>query len=302
MTSSEIYGLSASVRRSIHTLAPGLLDRKLIEEYILLLDNAPAGSYAQRNAATDGWCEDILHTFGQETLGTYHKLVLLTLIQRFQGRAQNLSYPGSVRAMFMNEFAAIAAEMKRKPVSDYVHSNSEFRKDLAICRQKLIPCGIVTVEVESGIPRRFLFQKNPGNSFHFASFVFRKLGSFRPLYEMHLHRRALLQFTAAGWESCYLRIADLLQLNPDIRGVFATSWWYDPKACEASPRLSFIREPQKHGAAIFPLGHDESCTREALANAPERKRLYEAGIYTPHRHLMIWGREQLLNWAQGRTL
>ena len=298
MTADEISRLSASAHQSILDLAPGLLQRKPVEGYISLLASTKQESYAQESGAIKAWCDDILHDFGQDGLGTYHRLVLLTLIQGIQGGTK-IQYPDSCRILFEKELHAIAGDMQRKPLSKYLYTSSEFRKDLAICRQVLIPCGIVTVEMSSGVPRRYLVQNGVRTALRLAAFMAQKVGSFRPLYEMHLHGRALQEFTAAGWEASFLRIAELMRLDAVSRGVFASSWWYDPKVIELVPRLSFLQSvPRSHGAGIFALASNASTTRDALASSPERKRLYDAGVYKPRPYLMIWGREDFLRWAE----
>ena len=294
-------GQTAALEEMLRVRAPALLDRKPVDQYIRLLDDASGDSYFQTSAEVEGWCAEILASFGPEVAGLYQKLTLSTLIQCFPSRTRQSRYPESARAMFAQEFRAIDADMARKAAGKYLLSNGEFRKDLAICRQRLIPCGVVTVDVDAGIPRSWLLRGSTASGVRLANFVFLKLGGFRPLYEMHLHARALLEFTPAGWEACYRRIGELMQTDPAIRGVFGTSWWYDPKAAEVTPRLSFLRDtPLAHGARFFFLGSDEGTTRDALANAPDRRRQYEAGTYKPTRYLMIWRRDDLLRWTGTR--
>jgi hypothetical protein len=36
------------------------------------------------------------------------------------------------------------------------------------------------------------------------------------------------EFNPKGWTACFVRIAEMLELNPSIRGLAGVSWFYDP--------------------------------------------------------------------------
>lgn len=114
-----------------------------------------------------------------------------------------------------------------------------FLKDLGVARRKLVPCGAQLVDVRSGLSRRTTFAGGPKQVVMFPLFVARQLGAFKPLYQLHMDLRLMLDFSAAGWERCFRRVAQLLTNDPEVRGVFGGSWWFDPQLASVSPRLSF---------------------------------------------------------------
>ncbi len=86
--------------------------------------------------------------------------------------------------------------------------------------------------------------------------------------------------------------------NPDVKGVFGTSWWFDPRVAEISPKLDFLyRLPSENGARFLFTGVNESATRDAISNSPEREALYVQGKYQPRSYMMLWARDDLLHWA-----
>ena len=65
-----------------------------------------------------------------------------------------------------------------------------------------------------------------------------------------------------------------------------------------SPRLAFLRTlPESNGARVFRIGEREAATKFALANSKQRQELYAQGHYRPADYLLVWGREDLLAWA-----
>jgi len=290
--------LAASLEGAITARTPDLLSRKPVDRYIRLLDEIPTASYAEQAPETQQWCEEISREHGQATLESYHKLVLRTLMTGSESRAMGKCYPDSIRGLFAKEFQIITEELSYKSQNCYVYSQDQFCKDLGICRQILIPCGVQLAATVKRLPLRYFITTRVRHSVLLVDFVCRKLGSFGPLFNYYNHRRAFLEFNPDGWKACYLRTAELLQLNPSVRGVFGSSWWFDPKVAEVSPRFGFIRElPEEHGARVFNLGEDEESTQNALINSLERQRLHSAGAYKPKRYLMIWARNDLLHWA-----
>lgn len=229
----------------------------------------------------------------------YHKLTIATLIARFDAQRSKKLIPMSVALQYDVEFRRILAQLDTNVRGFYLHGNDLFSKDLAICRGKLIPCGAELVDEFSGVPRRITTR---GGVKQFVStlwfFTVRSRG-FRPLYELHMDPRARREFTAEGWDRCFLRIADLLEMHTDIKGVFGSSWWYDPEVERITPRIGYLRRrPLKDGAAIFRMGSDQAAADNATSFSRLRRERYEKGEYLPTNYLMVWARDDLLRWAK----
>jgi len=273
-----------------------------LEGYIESLDKSdPYANYWRTTPQIDAWCRNIIEEGGCDALEDYHRLVLLRLIKDFDLRARGKRYPESALLLFAEHFRGILKQIEIKSKPYYLWSNDSFCKDLAICRQRMIPCGAQLLDAISGIPRRWLIQSGTKQALTLIWLVAGKLGSFRTLYEVHWDRRLVREFNPAGWERTFVRIAEVLKLNPQFRGIFGSSWWFDPQISRISPRLSFLRTlPEAHGAKFFFVGEDQQTTGEALLNSPERQKLHAAGSYRPKKYAVVWARQDLISWAESR--
>ena len=74
---------------------------------------------------------------------------------------------------------------------------------------------------------------------------------FRPFYELHMDPEGRREFTSEGWDRCFLRIADLLEMHSEIKGVFGRSWWYDPEVERITPRIGICAAGPWKTARVF---------------------------------------------------
>jgi hypothetical protein len=121
-------------------------------------------------------------------------------------------------------------------------------------------------------------------------------GRNHPFYQYHTHLSTLEDFNPAGFDAFYIRVAELLKLNPDVRGLFVSSWFVDPVLEVISPHLAYLRtRPMQHGAKLFVVGPDDSGS--AISKSATRRKLYEEGKYKPMACTLVWLRQQLIAWA-----
>jgi hypothetical protein len=279
----------------------GLFDRFPVAAYADSITTCRRG-YKFIPAESREWSRAIEREFGRDTLERYHQMLLLELMQRFRGIADDSSYRyhDSVLPQFRMFFDGILQRIDEPLQGLFVFGKSGFDKDLGVCSQNLIPCGGAQfVDRAAGVPRSILLKVGWGQGWSLGSFMARRVGGFKPLFEMHMDVRSLSkEFSLAGFTACYRRIAEMMKLDRRIKGVFGSCWWFDSQLAEIAPRLSFLRDlPAQGGAGIFFTGVDEANTRDALRNSPQRRLLYEKGTYRPRRFLMVWGRDDLLAWA-----
>jgi hypothetical protein len=292
-------GAPAAIRQRLASAAPELLREFPINAYISALDASDEYSpYMLLPPRIQGWCSEARGRHGADVLEDYHRLLLLSLVESFEAGTRARGYPESILELLRKYLRVVVAQLARNPQGFYLPENDLFLKDLGVCRQTLLPCGAQLVERRAAIPRSWSwkggFRRLPG----FALYVASHLRGFRPLYQLHMDSRLLLEFNPAGWERCYRRIAELLISDPAVRGVFGASWWFDPQLEHVSPRLAFLRTlPESNGARVFRIGEREAATRFALANSKQRQELYAQGHYRPADYLLVWGREDLLAWA-----
>jgi hypothetical protein len=279
---------------------PDLLDRHPVAEYVHILDSSdPLQGYGHAPPLAHQWCAQIGTLGGAGTIENYHKMVLLYLISDFDTRVSTLRIPDSVVALLAGSFQRILAQLRSTESDFYLHSNEQFRKDLSLCRLKLLPCGSELVDVYSGVPRSLMFSGTPRQFLRCASFFLLKANGFRPWYESHWDRRLIRSFTPQSYDQCYLRIAELLRLNPDIKGMTGSSWWFDPALKNISPNLIFLRQvPLDNGAQLFRVGTSTSATKDAIRLSADRRHLYDMGDYVPTIYLLAWARNDMLEWAK----
>ena len=188
-------------------------------------------------------------------------------MEGFEEHAKTRSIPESVLSLYTGEFRRIVSRMATNPKGFYLYPNDPFEKDLGICRLKLVPCGAQLVDVRSGVPRSALFKGGPRQFLKALSFFVFHVGGFKPLYELHLHMggNTLREFNPRGWDRCYVRIAKLLERNPQVKGIFYITWWTDPRMATISPNLAYLRErPESNGARFFYNGSNAVSTENAI--------------------------------------
>ena len=97
----------------------------------------------------------------------------------------------------------------------------------------------------------------------------------------------------------YLRIAELLERQQDIRGMVGTSWFYDPQLLEISPCLAYLQQrPLERGAFLLRHGTGLFDIEHATMTSKTRHRLYQEGKYTPIVYSLLWPRQDLISWAE----
>ncbi len=277
---------------------PGVMDGFFPERFLgELVATCTFDGYRHLPSTFRAACAEIKQKSCLAGMELYNKLVIATLIVNF-GHAQKL-FPASVASQYEVEFQRILEQFDTNPSGFYMPENDLFSKDLAICRGKLIPCGAELVDQFSGVPRSIAVRGGMNQLLRALWFFTTRGKGFRPFYEMHMDPRSRRQFTPEGWDRCYLRVADLLEMNAQIKGLFGSSWWYDPKVEEITPNLGFLRRrPLENGACIFRVGSDEAAVGGATSFSRLRRERYERGEYTPTNYLMVWGRDDLLGWAK----
>jgi len=285
--------------RQIRSEHANLLQDFPLDTYIAYLDGLPQYSpYRYVSPEMLRICESISACGGETTLELYHKFLLITLIERAPERITRKKIPDSIRALYSEAFGRIISELATNHQGFYLYRNDLFLKDLGICRLRLIPAGARLVH-ESGIPRRLLFCDGLSQFARGLWFFLSKTRGFKPLYEIHVDPRSLGEFNPEGHDRFFLRMADLLELNPHVKGMFGESWFYDPELERVSPRLTYLhKRPVENGAKLFLGWTNEDLIKNAILKSPTRRRLYEERQYRPTGYFMIWPRRALISWGQ----
>ena len=227
-----------------------------------------------------------------------NRLLVIDLALRLPDTIATRNIPREVQALYPDAAARLIAYL-RDDDAEYCYPNERFVKDLRFASGLTVPCGAQVVDLRSVIgyaaSARWLL-RHPSAHHIGIALLSRQLV---PWFRIHTESRYLDDFNEAGWDACYHRIAALLEDHPDVLGMAGTSWFYDPQLESVSPRLSYLRRrPVAGGAALLRSGTSAFDIGSATATSETRRRLYEAGKYTPVAHTLIWPRQALLDWAR----
>jgi len=227
------------------------------------------------------------------------KLALVKQLIRFAEQDRLRFHPKSIQEQYEIHLALVRQALESRPDTYYSLTNDVYFKDLALISERMLPGGAQLIQTFWGVPRSLLWRGGGRQALAFGAFLVARLKRLVPLFDMHTDPRRMSEFTPAGWERFYLRVAEVLQCRPEIRGLTGASWWYDPLVPKMSPQLAFLHEvPLRHGAQVFRYETSASAKELALLRSPERQAAYDRGEYIPTTYVLTWPREDLLRWAE----
>jgi hypothetical protein len=212
-------------------------------------------------------------------------------------RLDTLSVAMSVKMLFCDLFESLgrAAPQSAALFRPDLHYSGRAYCSLAVLER--YPAGQLDWEV-SGFPRSWV-AKVPARDLPalFSTLVFR-LGGFKPFFFAHMGlRRFTLVFTERENNRSYYRMAKSMELQPHIRGLLASAWFYSPETARVSPHLAWTcKTPAEHGALVTTVGPADPSSG-FLEGSRERRELFERGEYKPRLGLVAWPRRGLIEWA-----
>lgn len=276
--------------------APALFSAFPIAETIDAFDELPSGApyTAVPERVAKAW-QAIFERYGERCFGYYQSVTMLTLIRNFQARTQTRRYTPRILSRFGKTLHRIIGHMEDMDFVDYNTVNDLLIKDLALCRQKMFPAGARIVEESSGVPRSLAFRGGLNQALRFLRATFMQSGGFTGFYQVHTHLLELDEFNPEGWENMFLWVAEMMEINPHIRGVFCASWLYDPALENISPHLAYMSGGAKEKGAFLFFG-DCDPHSGALVKSRTRRRLYAEGKYIPKTYYLVWPRVVALDW------
>jgi hypothetical protein len=172
---------------------------------------------------------------------------------------------------------------------------------LALCKiasLRRFPAGQFDWE-PSGLPRSWLPRVRPASAMlSVASLIALRWRGFRPAFYVHVTVtrpvHALLEREA---EKAYHLMAQSMQLQADIKGMIASSWFHSPDTFKITPHLSWLnRVFLENGGVVGTMG-PASADCGVFQRSPERQQAYDEGRFTPTLGLIIWPRQEMLAWA-----
>ena len=275
----------------------------LIEQYTTFLrKDMPGRSYCAFSEAMQHWFTNLSNKFSTSTVNKIHQLELVTLMQGSLAKIEKTDHGtklpdriiGSVHAWF----GYLANEIVSETYSADIASDM-FQKDLSISALNLWPSSSICHYEQTTLPRRFLVANGVKQLLAGTHMLFWTLDNNRhALYEFHMDdRRTNPHFLEQGWRDFYEEMAERLEAEPHISGIFSQAWFWDPRVAEISSKFAYLRSLQESGGASFYFLYEDNDSNHVALQNKKRKRLYDEGKYKPVSYLMIWPREALLKWA-----
>ena len=204
--------------------------------------------------------------------------------------------PDSVLRLYPEFFSRLATFLHDRV--EGVYDDDYFAKDVRYALGLTIPCGALQFDLNGRIGPKLIARDLVATKSLRSTISYLASCGWGRWYSNHIDIRAMKQFAPEGWTASFATIAELLSLNPSVRGVAGVGWFYDPELARVSPRLAYIREtPVRNGAFLVRMKTQEHDVANALTRSPSRKKLHESGHYSPACYLLGWPRAALLDWA-----
>ncbi len=202
----------------------------------------------------------------------------------------------SVKKSICDEFQFFACPDDDKR-SKFQADKSSFVAMCKIATLRRFPAGLFDWEV-SGIPRSWVLRVDPWDFPKVAYFIAVKLGGFSPTFFSHLSgRRKNKSLSEEEANKSYYRMAQSLEIQPEVKGFAACSWFRSPDTHRVSPHLAWLSKVIVESGGLVTTAGPEDPDCGVFHRSSTRKRLYEAGEFKPTKGLVIWPREAMLKWA-----
>jgi len=305
----EVQNLIKELNTRIQELSPGLIERFPIEKYLDYINYYPKiSSYKYVSEEVENYCNNILQESNSNILELYHRILLLKLIVKNYSKVKKLKVPEDVKEIYFRNFIRIVQNINIKEKSAeegfYLYPNDKFFKDLGVCTLRIIPAGVIKMHLFK-FPKSVIFRGGIRQFFKGLYVILFQLRGTKPIFEMHADSHdpeAIGDWSYEGWVCFYRRAAKILEMNPEVKGVFGIGWPFDPVLEQISPRHVYLRTlVTENGGSLFFWGYSEGAVKSATYKSPTRRKLYEEGKYCPADYMIVWPRKELIYWAKKRS-
>lgn len=241
-----------------------------------------------------------LQALAPDERGVVAKQLVAGQLESLPRRLQQSALPETIVAQYATTIGYMTRWMIDVPDPQYgALRASFFDRDLRMAAGFSLPVGSQIIDLHVWAPPSLYRNQGLKENLRCLAFVAFRLGGLGPLVRIHLDARNVENFNESGRNACYRRIARLMKVQPEIRGMIGTSWFYDPQLQQVSPKLAYLaRVPLENGALLRMGGAAEINTQRALERSPTRRRLYEEGRYKPISATVIWPRAGLMRFAR----
>ena len=290
---SQLNGIACDVSREEHSELERLLP----------------GAAAKARAAASHWDFGAPANVIDDLLGNPHafrhgaqagakerlrRVAVARLALRFLRVEDRLS--DTVRSLYPDFIERLAQFLESR--ASYHYADDYFAKDIRYALGLTVPTGAHQVDLRARIGAKLILRDVVASRSAQSALAYIASRGWGRWYSNHIDLRAMKEFNPRGWTASFVRMADILVLNPHVRGIVGVSWFYDPTVPIISPHLAYIQAPMSHGAFLARMGSDSHHTTNATIRSSVRQKLYKDGKYHPTCYLLAWPRNALIAWAR----
>jgi hypothetical protein len=238
-----------------------------------------------------------MHSFGAEYVSYWESVALCRAMNESLGKLQHLQLPRIVLERIIDDFCDITDQIEKSMGKPLGFFDDPTLRIIKISLLRWLPAGMNYFEY-SGIPRKNLWLCPIRDKMALAGYIMFRMKGLRPTIELHLPAQLDRRYTKTECEYSYRIVAEVLRMQPWVRGISGSSWLYDPAVGHISPHLAFARElPEFNGGFLHRLGYTNNADRKALLKSPTRRKCYEEGKYLPVDYARYWSRTDVLAWV-----
>jgi len=295
----SLAGKADAALRALRDKSPGLsrvLDDHPVAQALATYRTYDAlTGYSQLRPRLGELCATLMSRYGEQLTLHYGLALLAALIDDHDRRWPASRLDAQLEPCFIDSFHRILTAVSRGGASSLMPNTDAFAKELAICLHRLIPAGGQLVDPGGAFPRRLLIRRPNRETRAAIRYLLLSAGGFTPFAIFHTSLFQRHWFTPAGWEFTFRCLPAVFRSYPHLKGLLASSWFYDPLMRDISPELNFVREiPQRWGAIFVYVGPEPGADSDALLLSKYRRELFEAGKYTPQKYAFVVSRKDVL--------
>jgi len=292
---SAIESCTAALRADdVAAVARALRARGLVEsDCTTLIDQV------SRNPATANQVVELRTSLGVDNNENevLERCLLLHAVSRYGVMMPRRSLSESVLRCLTDELRFLAAPSPSDSAQLLAPSHG-FVSMAKIVTLRRFTAGQLHIE-RAAIPRSWLIRLGPRSFARVLVFLARHGRARGPFFFHHVawRRKNRLMLLENEQNRSYFRIAQLLELHPEVKGLIAESWLHSPDTYRVSPHLAWLNRPfQEYGGLVTVIGR-ASESSGVFSGSAARKRLYDEGRFRPTTAMAIWPRAALLDWA-----
>jgi hypothetical protein len=295
----SLEGKADAALRSLLDKSPGLSrvlnDHPLAQTLANYRTYDALTGYSQLRPRLSELCATLVPRYGEQLTLRYGLALLAALIEDHPRRWPDGKLDAQLEPCFIDSYHRILTAVARGGATSLMPDTDAFAKELAICLHRLIPAGGQLVDPGGAFPRRLLIRRPTRDTLAAARYLLLNAGGFTPFAIFHTSLFQRHWFTPAGWEFTFRCLPAVFRSYPHLKGLLASSWFYDPLMRDISPELNFVREiPQRWGAVFVYVGPEPGADSDALLLSKYRRELFEAGKYTPQKYAFVVSKKDVL--------